>query len=220
MFVRRKYIRRPIRRRPVIRRRRPAISRPIRRRQVKLYNFKRTCELTNIATTPSVSPCIFTYQFKFSDLPNTTDFSGLFDQYRIKGVKITFYPVSNVAYSTSASAAPMPIGEFYTVLDFDDAGTPANLNELLQYGTLRRSYFNRPHKRYLKPLATQSGVYQAGGVTTGYRSLPSSTWFDMANIDVLYYGIKGAYSISDSSLMIKETIRVTATYYFQLRMVR
>jgi len=190
-------------------------KRPIVRRRPKIYNFKRTCELQNIQTQSGIAPQLFSYQFKLSDLVNNNEFSNLFDQYRIKGVRLTFYPTMNVSYSAVA-----PLCEFYTVLDYDDASIPGSLNDVLQYQTLRRSYFNRPHKRYLKPLAVQSGVYQSTGVTTGYRSLPSSTWFDIAYPDIVYYGVKGGLTCSDSTLMPKMSIRVTATYYFQVRMVR
>lgn len=215
MFYRKRTYRRPVRRRRPARRR---VARRMPRPRQMVYNFKRTCELNNLTTVPGVAPTLFQYQFKLSDVPGYGDFTQLYDQYRIKGVRITFYPAANTSYTGSSSS--MPIGEFYTVLDFDDSTLPANIEELNQYQTLRRTYFNRPHKRYFKPLSTQSGVYQSGGVTTGYRSLPSSTWFDCGNPNILYYGIKGAYTISESSLVVKETIRVTATYYFQLRMVR
>lgn len=218
----RRTFRRPIyRRRRFFRRRfrRPRrVPRPMRARPCRGYNFKRTCELANIQTTAQVTPTVFAYQFKLSDLPNITEFTSLFDQYRIRAVKLTFYPPSNTAWTSNVTS--MPIGEFYTVLDFDDAGAPTDVNYLNQYQTLKRTYFNRPHSRYFYPRAAQSGMYSTGGVTTGYRSVPNKEWFDCGYPDILYYGLKGAYVIQNSNQVLAETIRVTATYYFQVRMVR
>lgn len=210
--------RRQYRRRRPMRRRRPNRKVAIRRRQPRLYNFKRSCELKNITTVALVTPTEFQYTFRLSDLPGVSEFTALFDQYRIKGVRITFYPPVNVSFS-STGQAPLPIGEFYTAIDYDDGTVPTGLDDLQQYQTLRRTYFNRPHTRYLRPLAIQSGVYQTG-VSTGFRSLPSSTWFDCGYPDVSYYGIKGAYAISQSNLQTAVLVRCTATYYLQFRKVR
>lgn len=214
----------PFPRKRVIRRRRfrrrpRRIPRPMRRMQPKIYSFKRNCELANITTTALVTPTEFAYNFKLSDLDNNSEFVGLFDQYRIKGVRITFYPPVNVSF-VSTSNAPNPIGEFYTALDYDDGTVPTGLADINQYQTCRRTYFNKPHTRYLKPLAVQSGVYQSGGALTGYRSLPSNTWFDCAYPNVIYYGVKGAYAISQANLATQLLIRVSCTYYLQFRKVR
>jgi len=201
---------------------RAAVRRTFRRRgapSTKIYNFKRVCELDNFNTTEAVSPAFGAYQFKLADCPNSAEFTTLFDQYRIRAVKITFYPVSNVAWTGSASTS-MPIGEFYSLLDYDDATIPTAIADMNQYSTIRRTYFNRPHSRYFKPTATQVGVYESGGATNGYRTLPTSTWFDCSSNTILYYGLKCAYAVSNAASMQKENIRVTATYYMQFRRTR
>ena len=213
------------RRRKVYRRKRRAFRRRRYRKRIprslgptRIYNWKQTVDLADIQTSAGVSPALFTNQFTLSSLPSFTEFQALFDQFRIKRIKIMYLPPNSIAWTGSTSS--QPIGEFYTVLDFDDATTPGSLNDLLQYQTLKRTYFNKPHYRYFKPLATQSGVYLTGAVTTGYRSLPSNTWFDIATPNVVYYGIKGAFSVSPASTMVAQQIRVTATIYFQTRMTR
>lgn len=214
-FVR-KYKRRPTFRRT---RRVVPIRRPIRRRTRQLYQFKRVCELGHIIVDAGISPTYFHYEFKLSDLPAATEFTSLFDQYRIKGVSFTVYPRSNVSYIGSSSVSS-PIGIMYTAIDRDDGVNPASLGELEQYQSIKKQFFNRPHKRYFKPTAVQSGVYSNGGITTGYRTLPSSTWFDCAYPNILYYGIKGAYDASTTSEVIAQSFRVCCTYYIQFRNVR
>jgi len=212
-------IRRVYRKRRTVVRKRPIMRKrfiPRVRRGPKIFNFKRTCELPNVQTVAGVTPTIFTYRFNLTQLSSYTEFTNLFDFYRIKGVKITFYPPSNVA---ATGVVNMPIGEFYSIIDNNDSAVPTAA-DMLEYPTLRRTYFNRPHKRYFKPLAIQSGVYIESGVNTGYRSLPSSTWFSTQDPSVTYFGIKGMYTISDPALVLAEKIRVTATYYFQTKNVK
>jgi len=110
MPIRRVYRKRRtvVRKRPIIRKR--FVSRM--RRVPKIYNFKRTCELPNVQTVAGITPTVFTYRFNLTQLSSYNEFTNLFDFYRIKGVKITFYPPANVA---ATGVTNMPIGEFYTI---------------------------------------------------------------------------------------------------------
>ena len=148
------------RRRKVYRRKRRAFRRRRYRKRIprslgptRIYNWKQTVDLADIQTSAGVSPALFTNQFTLSSLPSFTEFQALFDQFRIKRIKIMYLPPNSIAWTGSTSS--QPIGEFYTVLDFDDATTPGSLNDLLQYQTLKRTYFNKPHYgKILKVWAT------------------------------------------------------------------
>lgn len=92
-------------RRPLMRKRRMNISRPL--TQGKLYKFKRTCrlfpyffngtewqqytlnEITNSAAGQSIAGIL---KFRLNDLPSFTDFTSLYEQFKITGVKIKFIP--------------------------------------------------------------------------------------------------------------------------------
>lgn len=183
----------------------------------KIHAYKQTCELSNISIVAGITPTLAGYNFALSQLANASSFTQLYDQYRILGVKITFYPqYTNFNATTTASgAASCP--EIYTAIDLDSANAPASISELDQYTTCRRQIFNRPHSRYFRPTAL--GALYVGAAATGYYTL-GKKWIDMANSDAPYYGIKVGIVTSNSTLSVAQLIRVTATYYLQCRNVR
>lgn len=184
-----------------------------------IYNFKRTVELENMEVPSGSAGFIKIYAFYLGQVPNVSEFTNLFDQYRIMAVKITFYPPFNSSFKTSSTSTE-PCGEFYTVIDPDGSGTVPDINGLDQYQTLRRTYFNRPHSRYLKPKSYQYGVQDGTSSFGGYISLPRSTWLDVGNVSCRYHGLIAAWVQSQSALTLGMFIRCTATYYLQFKGVR
>lgn len=187
----------------------------------RIYSFKRSCELDNFPINVGITPAVGSYYFSLSQLPQSSEFTALFDEYRIMAVRITFYPPTNTAWSvTGATSEPQPIGEFYTAIDYDSIPTPTGTNDLLQYQTCKRTWFNRPHTRYFKPRASQYGLVDGAASNTGYTSLSHKTWLDMATPTARYYGLLVIWANSNSSTVRQQLIRVTATYYIQCRLVR
>lgn len=215
-------------RRRVVKRRRPVIRRRRYRRRTglkrsilpKVYGFKRTCELDNFVIAASAAGSTKTYNFYLSQLPSYTEFTTLFDQYRIMAVKVTFYPPFNVAFNTASNVAE-PVGEFYSVVDYDGGNTSTvTLATMTQYQNLRRTYFNKPHTRYFKPRAYQYGVMDGASSFGGYTTMSHKSWFDVASPSIRYYGLYVGWDQSQVDLTRQTTIRVTATYYLQFKQVR
>jgi len=128
--------------------------------------------------TPSTTiPQAGALSFALSSLPDYTEFTALFDQYRIIQASVSFEPTSLVSTSTP----------LITVLDYDDAVVPTSLNMLYEYETMQSSTSGTMQKRVLTPklaLAAYSGVFTSFGVA------PTGTWIDSASPSVLYYGVK------------------------------
>ena len=60
--------------------------------QPRTVAIKRTYQATTVGTDTGTFKAIGAYDFKLSYLPAYTDFTNLFDQYRIVKVKIEFIP--------------------------------------------------------------------------------------------------------------------------------
>lgn len=106
--IKRRYKRRGLRR----------MTRPGMLRQGKIYSFKRTCRLIpywfdgenwsaytggNIITNDnSVTNYAGIFKFKLYDLPQYSDFTSLYEQFKITGVKLRFIPF----FGTESSAFP------------------------------------------------------------------------------------------------------------------
>lgn len=148
--------------------------------QFPVYN--NTLGIVNYANEPTSGV------FKLSDLPNYTDFTNLFDQYRITNVAMRFMCAFNEATLSTGPTATIP--NLISVLDHDDA-TPLTLRSgYLQYGSFKERRLDKELKISVKPrLAT--AVYN--GAFTGYAESDNS-WVDCDSPAVEYYGVKWGIS--------------------------
>jgi hypothetical protein len=90
----------------------------------RIYPFHRSLDLGIIAGSVTVET-FTSYTFTLSALSDSTEFTALFDQYRIMQVRMEFTPLFT---DTSATVAYPPL---YSAIDYDDANsvTGAQINE-------------------------------------------------------------------------------------------
>lgn len=159
--------------------------------------------------------------FKLNDLPNYTEFTTLFDAYRIKGVKLEFLPIYNSHEINEGPASSiddrlgMPIMNF--VFDQDDATSPPNENTLLQYATNKRVNLSTRKTIYISAPRTSSLVHKDGVNPVGYSENKSNQWIDSAYPDVPHYGLKYFIPVENTSKILY--VRVYATYYLEFKRV-
>lgn len=153
--------------------------------------------------------------FQLGNVPANAEFTALYDQYQIKAVKITLIPrISGNFVTDNTSTAQM--GNVWSVLDYDDGNTPANLAVLLQYQNLKRTRLGQVHTRYLKPAVTQE-IY-ATGIATAY-SPKKNVWLDVANVNVEHYGMKLWLDAMPAG-GVTVTYDATVKYYLAFKNVR
>lgn len=175
----------------VVRRRRlNAVRRPARRGIVvkklvgsNVHSFKRTVFNSGAVSGSTLNDVYGALSFNLSSVPNYTEFTALFDQYRIDAVKVTFMPRANSAELGTNQG----ITKLFTVVDYDDAATPTAINELMQYENLKTTRSTDDHNRTLRPMLARA-VYQAG--LTAYGT--GRGWVDCANPSVPHYGLRYA----------------------------
>lgn len=213
---RRKNVRKNMKRRRNVRRSRV-------RAQALVHRFKRTCKMDNITASVTAggvgSGISAAYQFTLDSLPNYTEFTALYDMYKINAIKLTFVPTASEYINSTTSGAPTPNGfqRFNSVLDFDDTAVPVNENELLQYATLKNTPGWRSHTRYFKPRILQT-VDEIVGATLGSSS-SSPKWISCLSPSVEHLGVKifVAPPIVGSAVGAAITYSVYATYYISCR---
>lgn len=179
--------RRNYRKRPTLRRRRRytrrrTMRRPLTQRALKVHHFKRTFALDYI-TSAAGSDVLGAYSFTLSQLPNYTEFTNLYDQYRINKILIKFVP--NVNSADVAAAAT--IAQFNTVLDFNDATPLGSLNACFEYGNWRMSRGTQIHTRIFRP-STLDATSTSGAITATNPTWRQ--WISTANSDVPHFGLK------------------------------
>lgn len=178
------------------------------------HYFKGHAEHGNIVVTAGETK-FFAETFKLANLTNVASFSQLYDHYRINAVKITFYPPFNVYNASGTGALNVP--EIYLVRDYDTSVDPTSIAQLDQYTHTVRRAFTRPVSMFLKPKVTMPVYGESGNAFCNPARPP---WIDMAKTDVVYYGILGGITCSQTSLLPAMTIRVTADYYISCKNVR
>lgn len=147
--------------------------------------------------------------FQLANLPNYTEFTGLYDQYMIKGIKISLIPKHTETGLGTTTQANM-----WSVIDMDDSTGPANLEVLLQYANVKRTRMNQVHTRYLKP-AVSSEVY-ATGIASTYAP-KKNVWLDATNANVEHYGVKLWFDARGTQPV---TFDVQVKYYLAMKSIR
>jgi len=123
--------------------------------------------------------------FRLSDLPNATEFTALFDCYRIYKVETTFIPKYNVSdYSSGGSAYGLPT--LYIVSDENSTANPASINELCQYKNCVFKRFDQPVKYTVYPKVS---LTTSGGTGQIVDNNMNNKWIRSAYPDVDHNGI-------------------------------
>lgn len=177
------------------------------RRSRKTYYFKRT--VTVPVTAAAGSQTFAGYGFQLNYVPNYTEFTSLFDMYRINKVVYKF-----VSRTTSSALSANECGELYSVVDYDDISAPLTVAEMLERDTVKRSKITNTHTRILTP-AVAAVAYRTG-ITNAY--MPKwKQWIDAAYVDVPHFGLKVCYDNRDN---VDSIFDVYITYYMSFRNVR
>lgn len=188
---------------------------------LKIHHFKRK----KIYTTLFASNTVDTFggwYFGISDLPSTTDFANLYDQYRINKIVLNFIPRNNVLnIPHNATATPtIKIPNMFIHPDYDDSTAPASFDEMLQNPRCKVVPMNRKFSLKFTP-SSLTEVYN-NGITSTY-SAKFKQWVDMASTVTRHYGVKygiETYAVSGAPATNMFGYDVHLTMYFSCKGVR
>lgn len=174
-----------------------------------LHHFKRTFQGADINASASGN-VLKALTFNFNQMPNPTEFTTLFDQYKINAIKWMAVP-NFTGSDLNPSSTTQSIPNMWSVIDHDDAIDPANLNEMLQYPGVKMTRGQQIHSRYFKPsvLADIAGI-----VATNVKY---QQWLNLANITIPHYGVK--YYVDQTQANVGSW-RTYITLYFSCKGVR
>lgn len=195
--------------------------RGVNRESKKSFHFKRAGNVAVLTYDPVVGDSIGTFTFRFDQINTNTDFTGLFDEYRINCCVLKFYPSWGQAGEPGALTNRTPtnyqIPQLHTCQDDDDNAIPT-INEIIQHASYRTMQFNRPYSFKFQPHA--SLAYFKSTLTTGYGVAKARTWLDMNNIDIPHYGFKFGIDSATNQIGHVYNFKVRPFYYFSCRGVR
>lgn len=123
-----------------------------------------------------------TINFQFDMLPGFSDFTTLYDKYKVHGYSVKWVPLQNVA--TPASASSLPTITFCT--DQDDSTIPTDDLDLRQRANCKIRRLDKPVGLYVRPKILQDVQTSTG---TG-AVVTSPKYLDLSDTNVQHRGVK------------------------------
>lgn len=153
-------------------------------------------------------------EHQLDSLPNYSDFTNMYDSYKICGIKKKFvFNRNNADVQLTTAGAELPM--LLTVNDFNDKTDPANENAMLEYASFKQARLDRPVKRYFRP-----SILLGDGTSTTSNSV-KSRWLSTADADAEHFGLKWAVNtVSTATGATIGTLKVYTTYYIACRTPR
>jgi len=126
--------------------------------------------------------------FALNLLPNYTEFTALFDAYRIMRIDGLFiYDANSAGVSSQVGYSPSYLPNLLLVNDFDDGNALTAVTDYEQYESFRVVRLDQQHRiTFIPQIAV--GAY-GGAVFTNYAR-QRGIWLDAASPAVEHYGIK------------------------------
>jgi len=180
----------------------------------KVYRFVRgvdhgTISLSNAASTTGGK------NFMLSDVPNSSEFSALFDVYRIAMVE--FRLLFNANIIGVQSAVPFAPCRYATVIDYNSSSSLSSLNDAREFRTceIKTFPFDAEVQRNIVPrfitvVEDSTSSVVAGGSETG--------WLNTAVPNVPHYGIR--YFFEQLTSPYTGSLDLEARYHLEFKEVK
>lgn len=207
--------------------RKPRYTKRYRRKMItgnprqKVFYYKRVVKLANFVAGADGANTFQNYMFILTDVPNYTDFTNLYDFYKIAAVKLNILPVySGVDASSIASGA---IGSynswssmrFFSCIDYNGNTTPTTIDTIRSYQNCKTSRYITGHRRYAKFYNSYEGSNGVGGYGK------NSSWYrtNEPNVEYGVFMIALDTSLLDPSVTATSSLlaQVEATYYLAFK---
>lgn len=188
----------------------------------KVFYYKRNCSLPPLVAGADGNDSFINYTFSLDDIASETDFTNLYDAYKIKAVKLRFLPYytqsvlnsANPTFSTFSSVSNLRI---YSAVDYNTASTPTSIDSIREYSNCKVTSYTRGHSRYFKPLpqlvASNNPFYQFPRAFAPWmNSTTSSTAYLSLRVGI-DTSLFPAASIAPGDVLL----RVEAVYYISCK---
>lgn len=150
----------------------------------------------------------------YSDpLPNVSEFSSLFDSWRLKKVVVRIDVPMGVSNSGLSPGFVLP--QLLYAPDYNDSGS-ASRTDLLQYPQVLTHNFNRDgYTPLMFEFSPRSLTEVSSGiVSTSYINTPLNAWHRTSNMDVQHYGIK--FYLDFFGLALNQSFPVEFTIWYDM----
>lgn len=171
----------------------------------KIFSFKRKFEAASISLGAGVAMSSV-YSISLGNIPSPTDFTNLFDMYRLAGVKISIIP--NVNMNNSVTNQRFNI---FSVLDYNDLST-ITVVQAEQYQNVKQTISTRTHSRYFKP---KLAINQADVSATAFVASYKAPWISTSNTNIAHGFMKVISDVNPNAGTAYFTVNVTLYMQFK-----
>jgi len=169
----------------------------------------------------ATSDAMFAMFFTLGDIPQSSTWTALFDQYRITEISVSFIPNHYQAYGVTAATeiGGPPALQFWYAVDLDDANVVSPLTSLMEYESVRCHTFTgtRPMTVSWKPRIATAAY--AGLPFTSYANT-ANAWVDCSSPGVQYYGLKYGFPCLLNTSSSLPALSIVCTYTIEFKSVR
>jgi hypothetical protein len=142
-----------------------------------IYKFRRVVEGIFDIICDGINPSLSALIFRLSDLPASTDFTNLFDMYRLTKIEIDWLP--EYTELTDAALVSNAINvRFNSTIDISDATAPTSVSQVLEYQQVHSTGITQPHSRSFVPSFLMGGL------------VPCNCWLPTSNPNERHYAVK------------------------------
>lgn len=175
-----------------------------------VYHFKRYANIGTLVVG-NLAPVFNAFVFQLDQVPAETDFTNLFDSYRINGVKITFRPQQTESISIGSINNPSAYARFVSAIDYNDSIGISSVDELREYQSCKCTSILEVHERYIHHPRIQD---------RGQTYTPGRPWINCSSPTQEHYGLKVAVEPINSTSTTEMTYSVEAVFYMSFKYVK
>lgn len=198
----------------------------------KVHYFKRkafsswTFNFTTSDITASTTGTAIKLQgsdIRLNYLSNVGDFTGLFDLYRINGIKISFLNGYNVGNRSDVENTnqnlTLGVPTLHITSDQDDSIAPSALSDILERPYCKSMILDQKRTFYFKPRVDREGYDGASNYNYIQNSRP---YIDMAQTNIIHNGLKYGLTLpfenrSGSATSFVIELPIVTTYFLEFR---
>lgn len=190
-----------------------------------LSNSSGSPALWTVSTTAVASVQYFSFSFTFalSDLVNMSQYTTLFDMYRIDRVVVKVFPIANFVSQESTQSAVQSAtgGWLHWAQDYDDATLPTasdvGIDSLRQHKAYKMCNIHKSSclTQRIRPRMAMA-AYGTGAFTSYTNVKPN--WIDSNSPGVAHYGLKGIFEIVNPAAAANfVNFKLEVTYFFRTK---
>jgi len=166
----------------------------------------------------------FTAVFTLADVPSYTQFTSLYERYRLEAVDIVLTPFYTQTQAPLSAGNGSLAGMLHTIVDYNDYGALAASGSALTSMRGRASYRTlniasvKPYRWLIRPRIAV-GAYGGVGFADYINLAPQ--WADTVSTDLQHYGIKWLFEVYNTSAVVQyANFKLEFTYHFSFKDVK